>query len=136
MESLRSRQRPRWLVALVVVGLAGYSWVAAGLRPFTIPEEVMVAIPALLVFAAAWRPTREPPPVRWSGVSVALWLGLVVIAVGWELLAYFSSPRHDHPTLSVIADEIMSVHPGRALLFLLWLVLGWLFVRSPRAAPS
>jgi hypothetical protein len=38
--------------------------------------------------------------------------------------------------LSVIADEIMSVHPGRALLFFLWLVLGWLLVKAPRAAPS
>ncbi len=94
----------------------------------------MVAIPALVVFAAAWRPTREPPAVRWSRASVALWLGVVVVTVGWELLAYFSSPREDHPTLSVIADEIMSVHPGRALLFVLWLALGWLFVRSPRSA--
>jgi hypothetical protein len=113
------------------VAVAVYSWVAAGLRPFTTGEEIMVAIPALVVFAAAWKPTREPPAVRWSRASVALWLGLVVVTVGWELLAYFSSPREDHPTLSVIADEIMSVHPGRALLFLLWLTLGWLFVRSP-----
>jgi hypothetical protein len=134
MESLRSGHRTRWLVVLGVVGIAVYSWVAAGLRPFTIGEEVMVAIPALVVFAAAWRPTRKPPVVRWSRTSVALWLGVVVLAVGWELLAYLSSPREDHPTLSVIADEIMSVHAGRALLFLLWLWLGWLFVRSPRVA--
>ena len=64
-----------------------------------------------------------PPPatVRWSRASVAVWLALVVCTVGWELLAYFGTPRHDHPTLSVIADEIMSVHPGRALVFFLWL---------------
>ena len=95
-----------------------YSWVAAGLRPFTIGEEVMVAIPALVVFAAAWRPTRPPPPVRSSRASVALWLGLVILAVGWELFAFFSSPRDDHPTLSVITDEIMSVHAGRAVALL------------------
>ena len=131
MESLRSGERARWLVPLVVLAVAVYSWVAAGLRPFTIGEEVMVAIPALVVFAAAWRPTRPPPPVRWSRASVALWLGLVILAVGWELFAFFSSPRDDHPTLSVITDEIMSVHAGRAVLFSSWLTLGWLFVRTP-----
>ena len=120
----------------VVVIAAVYSWVAAGLRPFTLAEEVMVAIPALAVFAAAWRPSRPPAAVRWSRPSVALWLALVVLTVGWELLAYFSTPRHDHPTLSVIADEIMSVHVGRALMFLLWLGLGWLLVRSPRVSRS
>jgi hypothetical protein len=91
----------------------------------------MVAIPALVVFVAAWRPSRPAPDVRWSRPSVVLWLGVVVLAVGWELVAYFSSPRHDHPTLSVMADAVMSVHAGRAMMFLLWLTLGWALVRRP-----
>jgi len=136
MKVARRRERGRWFVPGVVLIAAVYSWVAAGFHPFTLAEEIMVAIPALVVFAAAWRPSRPPATVRWSRASVALWLGLVVLTVGWELLAYFSKPRHDHPTLSVIADEIMSVHPGRALLFFLWLALGWLLVRNPRTAPS
>ena len=61
-----------------------------------------------------------------------MWLVLVALAVGWELAALFSSPRADHPTLSTITDEIMSVHPGRALVFALWLALGWLLVTSER----
>ena len=40
--------------------------------------------------------------------------------------------EEEHPTLSTITDEIMSVHPGRALVFALWLTLGWLLVTSPR----
>ena len=52
MELLRSDRRPQWLVPLGVVAVLGYSWIAAGFRPFTAPEEVMVAIPALIVFAA------------------------------------------------------------------------------------
>jgi hypothetical protein len=79
-----------------------YSWFAAAFRPFTWPENLAVAIPVLLVLVA------------------------------WELTAYFSSPRHDHPTLSTVADDIMSSHPGRTVMFGLWLALGWLlFVRSP-----
>jgi hypothetical protein len=136
MRAARWRERGRWFVPGVVLIAAVYSWVAAGFHPFTVAEEIMVAIPALAIFAAAWGPSRPPATVRWSRPSVALWLGLVVLTIGWELLAYFSTPRHDHPTLSVIADEIMSVHPGRALLFFLWLALGWLLVRTPHAAPS
>ena len=139
MESLRSNDRWRWFVLLVVVVVAVYSWVAAGLRPFTLAEEIMVAIPAILVLVAASRrspPAGERVAVRPSRGSAALWLGLVAVAFAWELFAYFSSPRYDHPTLSVIADEIMSVHVGRALMFLLWLALGWLLVRSPRVSRS
>ena len=135
VESLRSDVRTRRFALVVLLAAAVYSWVAAGYRPFTTAEEVMVAIPAIVVFVTAWRPSR-PVSARaadgWSRVSVVLWLGLVVVAVGWELSAFFSSPREDHPTLSVIADDIMSVHAGRALMFLLWLTLGWLLVKRPR----
>ena len=136
MQRARSYNHSQWFVALVVIAAAVYSWIAAGFRPFTVTEEIMVAIPALAVFAVAWRPSRAPATVQWSRASITCWLGLVALAVGWELLAYFSTPRHDHPTLSVIADEIMSVHAGRALMFLLWLALGWLLVRNPRASRS
>jgi hypothetical protein len=138
MKSLRSDDRWRWFV-LVVVVVAVYSWVAAGLRPFTLAEEIMVAIPAIVVLVAASRrspPAGERAAARPYRRSAALWLGLVVVAFAWELFAYFSSPRHDHPTLSVMADEIMSVHVGRAALFVLWVALGWLFVMRPRTMPQ
>jgi hypothetical protein len=59
-----------------------------------------------------------------------VWFGLLVLATTWELSALFSSPRDDHPTLSSIGDDVMRTHPGRAVTFALWLVVGWLlFVR-------
>ena len=122
---------------LVVAAVAAYSWVAAGLRPFTLFEEVLVAIPAFLVLVVAMRTsgTRRTDSVDASSRgSAAIWLGLVVVAAGWELNAYFSSPRSAHPTLSVIADSVMSVRAGRALVFVLWLALGWVLVRGSRAA--
>jgi hypothetical protein len=121
----------------VVAAVAVYSWVAAGERPFTLAEEVLVAIPALVVLVVA---VRTPGTGRTGSAdtpsrgSVAIWLGLVVAAAVWELIAYFSSPRSAHPTLSVIADEVMSVRPGRALVFALGLALGWVLVRGSRAA--
>jgi hypothetical protein len=123
---------------LVVVAIGVYAWVAAALHPFTLGEETMVAVPALIVLVGAWRPihsTGSGERLRSSRGSIAVWLLLVGLAIGWELYAYFSSPREQHPTLSVIADEIMSVHPGRALLFLAWLALGWVLVARRQAAP-
>ena len=83
------------VLALVAVAAAGvYSWVAAGLRPFTVEQEVMVAIPAVVVLVAALRPHHTPgsgAAVRASRGSAALWLGLVALAFAWELAAYFSS---------------------------------------------
>jgi hypothetical protein len=77
---------------------------------------------------------RDEPSAPRRGRAV--WVGLVLLLVGWELIAYFSSPRHDHPTLSTIADDAMSGHPGRAAAFALWLTLGWLlFVRSRTSPP-
>jgi hypothetical protein len=121
----------------VVAAAAAYSWIAAGLRPFTLAQEALVAIPALLALVAAMRTsrTKRADSVDASSRgSAAIWLGLVVLAACWELNAYFSSPRSAHPTLSVIADDVMGVRPGRALVFGLWLALGWVLVRDSRAA--
>jgi hypothetical protein len=119
---------------MVAAGVAAgivYSWVAAGFRPFTAPEEVMVAIPIVLVAAAAVRRPSPPsdtaasesaPNVRRRGA--AIWVLLIAAITVWELIALFSSPREDHPTLSSVADRIMSVHVGRAFMFALWLVAG------------
>jgi len=121
---------PRWVAVVIVAVVLGYAWIAAGLRPFTIAENLLVAVPIIGVGLLASRRGRTGPerphlvdaPSRRRGsvVWVALALGFAV----WELNALFSSPRDDHPTLSSIADWIMSVHAGRAALFLCWLALG------------
>ena len=120
--------RTRLMVVGVAVGLV-YSWIAAGLLPFTKPEELAVAVPVLpvVVLALCWKgpaPTEvagEPAPAQ---RGTAVWVVLLGALVAWELAAYASTPRDDHPTLSSIADTIMSTHPGRAVIFALWLVLG------------
>ena len=81
------------VLALVAVAAAGvYSWVAAGLRPFTVEQEVIVAIPAVVVLVAALRPSRAPGRgaafARRAGLA-APWLGLAGLAVIWELVAFF-----------------------------------------------
>ena len=124
----RQKVRPWWAVA-AVVGLV-YSWIAAGARPFTTPENVMVAIPIVvaLVLGARRRGERVEPeptvPMDPFERGTAVWVALLAALIGWELLALFSSPREEHPTLSSVADTIMSVHIGRAAMFALWLAAG------------
>jgi hypothetical protein len=125
----------------MAIAAAGYAWVAAGLRPFTLAQEFAVAVPASVVVGmAALSAAREPPadardraPTRAWRASAAVWLGLFVLALGWQLGAYFSSPRSAHPTLSVLVEEAMSTHAGRAAVFLAWLALGLLLATSARA---
>jgi hypothetical protein len=123
----RQKLRPWWAVA-AVVGLV-YSWIAAGARPFTTPENVMVAIPIAIALVLGARRGGEPAeltvtiPVGEERGTI-VWVALLAALVGWELVALFSSPREDHPTLSSVADTIMSVHIGRAAVFALWLAAG------------
>jgi hypothetical protein len=137
IRATRAPARP-WLAVLAAAAVLGYAWIAAGLRPFTAPENVLVALPMIPVVLLAARQRRSTPegvqvaatPLRQRGAVV--WVALFVAAAAWEFLALFSSPRDDHPTLSTIADWIMSIHPGRAALFAVWLSLGAAMARRRR----
>jgi hypothetical protein len=147
------------LATVAAVAAAGaYGWEAAGLRPFTVPMEVVVAVPEALLAAAAWRrrgrnrsgggnlegntstgrvgtPTMKAgSPTMKAGTptmkSGAPWLVLVAMLAALEGANYLSSPRAAHPTLSYIASEAMAAHPARAVLMALWLLVGWaMFLR-------
>jgi hypothetical protein len=122
-------RRSRWAVAVAALGLV-YSWVVAYWRPFTLPMYAATAVPIVVALGVVWRQPAAPQPVG-QEARRGVWAILFVVLIGWELLAYFLSPRHDHPTLSTIADNVMSSHPGRAAAFALWLAFGsLLFVRS------
>ena len=123
------------VVALVAAAI--YTWVAAGFHPFTWPMRIAVAVPVLVAVAFQWRQpanlVAEPAPTPAYRRAVMAWIGLLVLAITWELTALFSSPREDHPTLSSIGDDVMRTHPGRTITFALWLVVGWLLFVRPLA---
>jgi hypothetical protein len=128
LPGLRSRSSGR--LTLLLGGVVVYAWIAAALRPFTLPEYVLVALPMIPVVVFTGRRALSEPP---EGAAIAegdwhraalLWLAVLLVLVTWELLALFSSPRDDHPTLSYLADRVMSTHAGRTVVFLAWLVLG------------
>ena len=103
---------------------AAYAWVAAGLRPFTWPALASVAIAGAVAIILGTR-HRQPSKSSADDRSGALtWGILCALLAGWELAAYVQSPRADHPTLSVLADQLLDWHPARALAFLAWMVVG------------
>src|SRR3954451_8668551 len=122
--------RTFWPFALLVgAAVLAYAWIAAGLRPFTDPENLFVVLPMIPVAILAARRNR-PTAVSRSATGVRrprwvfVWVVLAVVLAAWELLALFSSPRDDHPTMSYLADRVMSTHPGRTAMFLVWLGAG------------
>jgi hypothetical protein len=131
---------PPWLALVGAIALIGYAWVVAGLRPFTDPENVLVALPivAVVVLAARRGRSNPDPPDRSAPAphGAVVWAGLASAVAVWELIALFSSPREDHPTLSSIADWIMSVRVGRTVLVIVWLALGLALARRPSLGPG
>ncbi len=138
----RALSRPR-LAVVGALALIGYAWVVAGLRPFTDPENVLVALPIVVVFLLAARRGRSTLEAPSQPLGTAppqhgalVWLGLIGALVGWELIALFSSPRDDHPTMSSIADWIMSVRVGRTLFVIVWLLFGVALALRPARGPG
>ena len=127
MEATHRAPRVSWRVAAVVAGALAYSWIASGLRPFTHPEAVAVAIPIIVAGIATLRLGRHArdAAVPESRRGIWVWRGLLGVFLVWELISYRSSPRVDYPTASSIADAIMSTHPGRFAMFAVWLAVGY-----------
>lgn len=117
----------RWPVPVGSAAAAlAYCWFAAALRPFTAPMDAAIALPTALMAVPAALDRSGPgrrrlTPLRQAWPWVVLTVGLVAV----ELMAYLSSPRDRHPTLSSMADALMATHAGRAAAMAAWLALGF-----------
>jgi hypothetical protein len=59
-----------------------------------------------------------------------VWLGLAGLAAAFELGLRLGPDDAAHPTLSTLADPVLSTYPGRVLGYLLWIGSGaWLVTR-------
>ncbi|MFI5893686.1 hypothetical protein ACIA5D_26625 [Actinoplanes sp. NPDC051513] len=115
--------------AAVIAAAVAYALVAAMCRPLT-----TAALGAVLVVGAPlfWvgvrrRPRRAEPVGRRSAV---VWLGAGGLAAAFELGVWLGPDDAAHPTLSTLADPLLSTYPGRVLGYLLWVGAGlWLVSR-------
>ena len=109
-----------WPVLMGTAAVVAYAWWAAGLRPFTWPPLLALAVGGAAAIAfGTW--ARRPGEER-RGVLV--WVVIAALLAAWELAAYVQHPRADHPTLSSLADQMLDGRPARTLAFLVWLAVG------------
>jgi hypothetical protein len=81
--------------------------------------------------------TLRAPALRWSVIA---WSATVTALTAWELLALFSHPRSEHPTISsLLPGGVALLRAGmrnrlaRFLVLAGWVWLGWhFFVRTSR----
>lgn len=126
MRPVRQFARRRAAVAAAVLA---YALVAALCRPLTGPAVGAVLIAGLpLCWIGVRRRPRRAEPV--GGRSAAVWLGVGALAAAFELGVWLGPDDAAHPTLSTLADPLLSTYPGRVLGYLLWLGAGlWLVNR-------
>lgn len=110
---------PGWLVLGAVVG--GYGWWAVGLPPFSAAATIAVVLAGCAAAASGAclrRPARAAPPA----VSVRSWAVVAAVGAAWQLAAYLQHPRHDHPTLSSLANAALGSQVARTAAFVGWLL--------------
>ena len=116
------------LVALAVpaVLIWPYAWWAVGRPPFSAAAAAAVLVPGVAAagvvgVARARRDRPGRPPSAAAGVR--RWAGLVALAAAWQLAAYLQHPRHDHPTLSSLANAMLESQAARTAAFVAWLAV-------------
>jgi hypothetical protein len=114
------------LWGLGLTALAVGSWWIVGLEPFSVEATVAVVVAGMAAAVAGWM--TRPPTVPGQG-SIRTWVVLAVGAAGWQVAAFLQTPRHDHPTLSSLANAILDTQQARATAFMLWLVAMFLLAR-------
>jgi hypothetical protein len=115
----------------VVYGVIVGSWAR-----FSWPTTIAVFLPGLALLAVADRapPRIATPPDDIAQLGRRLWAGLWLALCLWEVIAVTYQPSrtvgsYDHPTLSVLMDNVMATHAGRSITLALWLAAGWALAR-------
>jgi hypothetical protein len=115
--------------AVTVGAVLAYALVAAACRPLTGPALVAVLVVGTpLCWLGVRRGPRRAQPA--GAASAAVWLGLLALGVAFELGLWLGPDDAAHPTLSTLADPVLSTYPGRVLGYLAWVGSGvWLVSR-------
>jgi hypothetical protein len=111
------------IIAAAALGLAAA--LAGTTHSFTWPALIVTAAGAVSVVIVALRAPRSRRVGRGRPRGgYAAWAVVAAAGLGWQLAAYFQSPRAEHPTISSMLDAADAHDPLRAAVFLGWIVLG------------
>jgi hypothetical protein len=123
-------ERRRTLARSALAAAIVWAWFASGVRPFTVPAEVLTFVPGFLVLVLTLRPGAKPDAVVGRTGRWLPWAALALAFGALELSELFSKPRSAHPTLSSLTNTLLDTHPSRFVGYAVWLALGWLLVRD------
>lgn len=128
------RTSQRSIVYTVVLGLAGVAvaLLFASWPSLTVGSSALVVLVGGAMVAVAMRRPLVEPSAR---LPVVRWLPWLLLGLGfalWELALLLLGNNDSWPPLSLLADPIDRLGPGRFSLALLWLVAGGWLVRRLR----
>jgi hypothetical protein len=123
-------------IPAALLGALAFSVVVGGFGRYSWPATVSVLVPCAFALVLAWRRPdetasgAEPFDLR----GAVPWFSIVVAAGLFELTNLFLQPSmktdsYAHPTFSVMTDPVLASHPGRSVVLILWLALGWFLMR-------
>ena len=111
--------------------LAGYSWLAGTLAPFTTRSLLSVLLPGAVLGAIAYGrpPERIPAPATMDVAGFSYWLIAVAALLEWEASAFISGSHWWHPSLTELITPLIAPHPLKSAAICVWLLGGWALVR-------
>lgn len=133
-DRLRGRRR-RFAVIALLAGAVAYAGVVGSFSRYSWPATAAIIGLGTVVVLIGWHgPVRARPDGGRPPVPGALaWLAVLVAGCLWELSALLQQPSlttdsYAHPTISTLTDPVLATSPGRAVILLAWLALGWYLV--------
>jgi hypothetical protein len=129
--------RRRGVVAgLLLAGAAIYAGVVGSFSRYSWPVTACIIVLGTVVVLIGWHgPVRaRPAGGRLPVAGTLAWIAVLVAGCLWELGALLQQPSlttdsYSHPTISTLTDPVLATSPGRAVVLLAWLALGWYLVK-------
>jgi lysylphosphatidylglycerol synthetase-like protein (DUF2156 family) len=129
-----SRRRLLAVAALLACGVA-YAAVVGSFTRYSWPATAGIVGLGTVVVVIGWHGPRRDRPAggRLPVAGTLAWLVVLVAGCLWELDALLQQPSittdsYAHPTISTLTDPVLATSPGRSVVLLAWLALGWYLV--------